>query len=99
MEKQTKKMAATQVEIDAKKAEHDEVLLCIDQVAKFKPQSAPSKQKQDEILSQLQNKCGTIGKNFDELRTRLELETLDMLAGADTDFVEETPADALRNAS
>ncbi len=98
MERKTKKMAETELEISLAMKTLDALSTRRQELEEFKPASAEGKQAKDEAINQFGNEMSETRVKLGQLRNRLEVETVEMLAGKDTEFAEPTPADALRSA-
>ena len=99
MEKQTKSMSVTRVEIETNQDELQATSNRYSAIADFKPGSEEGKKASEKALAMIQGKMDTLRRNISVLQARLEVETIEMLAGNDTDLEEPTPTSAFRQAS
>ena len=99
MEKKTKKMVALEaqyVDIDAKASELDAKIKALDD---YKPQMKAAQEAKEKAIQDLALKREAVHAEARKNRSDLELATVEMLAGTDTDFEEPTPRTALEQAS
>ena len=98
-ERKTKKMAEYEREMERI---HDEIGVATQKkivLTNFEPTFGASKKLQDEYLEKFESHITGLSNTFNDLRSKLQVATIEMLAGLDTDFEEPTPVDAIRQAS
>lgn len=99
MDRRTKKMAKTQGEIDSTLAQTSEVARLFDATGSFKTNTTDGADARKQALDKLGDKRENLSATLQCLRTRLEVETVAMHAGTDTDFEEPSPREKLEQAS
>jgi chromosome segregation ATPase len=99
MEKQTKKMAEIKDKIKSVVEERGVIGTRLDAIRKARVESEKGKKASEDALKTLTTRNEQLAAEIGILRAELEVAEVEMAAGIDTDFVEPTPADALRDAS
>ncbi len=99
MNGKSKKMVATEKEIADLLDERDKLFQHISTLDAYRPESVNGKDAQKQALEKLIANRDELSEKIEGLRARLEVETVALMAGIDTDFAEPSPSDALREAS
>lgn len=89
---QTKKMAKTLQEIDRLFNERQRLISLRQNVTEFDAQTELGKKASDEARQRLLDEAMSLSNTLQSLRERLDLETIAMLSGEDTEMAEPTPA-------
>ncbi len=95
----SKKMAITRKEIAELEVRLTELCNLVNNTLDFKPITGDGKDAQTQHVEDLRSKQDNVNAEIKKLRIRLEIETVAMLAGVDTDIAEPTAAETLRQAS
>ena len=98
MEKRTKKMAMTVNSIVETNGKIEDLVTRQNYVSGFKPNTNDGKDAQAQAVNVIASQISQHRDEIKALKARLEVETVAMLSGADTDLEEPTPVDALRAA-
>jgi hypothetical protein len=72
---------------------------CRGELEKRELQTEEGKKAKTDAITQINGEVDTLTGDNRKLHAELEVATVEMLTGKDTDFAEPTPADALKNAS
>jgi len=99
MEKKTKKMVATESEISQMRKDAAELSQKIKALDDYKPLMQNGVDAKTQAVNELFGKRDTINADINKLSEQLEVQTVLMLAGLDTEMAEPTPAGSLREAS
>ncbi|MSU45375.1 MAG: hypothetical protein EXS47_01970 [Candidatus Zambryskibacteria bacterium] len=99
MEKKTKKMLKIESKIEKLNSNVTDTQALIVGILGFEPKSEPGKAAMKQALIETRGNMYKLGLKLENMTQALEVATIAILAGKDTDFAEPTPADALREAS
>lgn len=97
--RKTKKMVTIEKEIASFQQTIGDINNKVGYLTAFEATTGPGKKAQEEALTQMKNEISTFQRDIEDRKVKLEVATVEMLAGADKNFEEPTPQEALKQAS